>query len=233
MFRMMNNMITPKTLTNSLNYEELLRSLENEIKSSSETNLTLVRLNENVRGIDLQNGAEIIFIKAGATGAEILEELELEDGSDAKFSLNDSYYNNKLPKDENAIACFGDIIKVISEDSSESKSYVIMEDNSGKSISTQIEAKEMNSIIKEIDNINKVIKLVEPVNGLMASDLIEMIVAKDGSNQVYDVQGIEPIFDDALITKDNKLDLVTEEEKFVVISENRYNTTRYTLEFVK
>ena len=232
MFGIMNNMITPKTITNSLNYEEILRNLENEIKSSSETNLTVVRLSDNVRGIDLQNGAEIIFIKAGATGAEILEELEMEDGSDAKLSLTDSYYNNKLPKDGNTIACFGDVIKVISEDKSESKSYVIMEDNSNKSISTQIEAKDMNSVIKEIDNINKIIKLVEPVEGLMASDLVEMIVSKDGSNQVYDVQGIEPIFDDALITKDNKLDLVTEEEKLVVISENRLNTMRYTLEFV-
>lgn len=233
MFAIINRMSTPEAVTNALNYEELLQNLEEELRLSSETNLSVKRLSENVRGIDLQRGAEVIYIAAGATCEEILEELELEDGSEAKLLVTDSYYGNKLPKDSSLEACFGDIIKVISEDKSEVKTYVIMEDDSDKSVSTQIAVKGVNSVIKEIDNLHRVIRMAEPAEGLMATDLAAMITSEDGSNQLYDVQGIEPIFDDALITKDNNLDLVTEMEEFVVISENRHNVARYRIEFVK
>lgn len=223
---------TPKLIISSLNYNELIKELNNEIKLSNQTNLSVKRLSEKVRGIDLQKGSEIIYIAEGAKVEEILSELEMEDGSDAKLLVTDSYYNNKLPKDESLSACFGDIIKVVSEDKSETRLYVLMEDDSKKSLCTQIKTKNHNSVIKEIDNLNRIIKILEPVEGLMATDLVEMIASEDGSNQIYDVQGLEPIFDDALITKDNNLDLITEKEEFIVISENRHNVARYKIEFI-
>ena len=234
MFGIINKMISPEVMTNALSYEDLLNNLNSEIKLSNTIRLTIKRgMTDLVKGIDFQRGAEIIYIADGITGEELLEALEVEDGSDAKYKIADSYYNNRLTKDLEYKLCFGDQLKVISEDGSETSEYVIMEENSSKSTCTDIKVNEFNRIVKSVDNINRVITVVEPIEGLVCSDLIQVLASKDESIQTYDVQGIEPVFDDALITKHNNFDLVTESEELVVISENKHNIARFKIEFVK
>lgn len=234
MFGIINSMNSPEMLTNAFTYDELIQKIETEFQLSNITRVSVKRgMSDIVRGVDFQKGAEIIYVSEGVTGEELLEALEIEDGSEATFKLTDSYYGNKLVKENQYEVFFGDQLKVMSEDKSEATIYVLMEDSSSKSTCTDIAVKEFSKFVKEIDNLNRVITVVEPVEGLVASELLAELTSTDGSHQIYDVQGIEPVFDDALITKANNFDLATEAEELVVISENKHNVAKFRIEISK